>query len=276
MRGAQRERADTGPEPFKSHRLIFDQETTQAVEELQRPARGLLISGLLAGMGIGLGVLAGGGVLALATDELPRLVVRLLVANAITVGFIVVIMARTDLFTEYTTIAILPVLAGRAAVTALARLWGLVYASNLAGAAVFALIIVRLGPYLDAFDAPAVALLIRPILAAPSYAVFLSASLAGWLMGLLSWLVTAGRESVSQIVLIWLITGVIAFAHLPHAVSGGTELFVVLFSAAGEPLGNVGRVLAWTTAGNAVGGVLFAVLIRWSVLIRGSEEPGRR
>jgi formate-nitrite transporter family protein len=109
-----------------------------------------------------------------------------------------------------------------------------------------------------------------------TYAVFLSASLAGWLMGLLSWLVTAGRESVSQVVFIWLITGVIAFAHLPHAVSGGIELLVILFSRTGEPLGNVARVLGWTTMGNAAGGVLFAILIRSSVLIRGTGEPGRR
>jgi formate-nitrite transporter family protein len=276
MRGARREPPDTGPEPFKSHRLIFDQETMQAVEELERPARGLLISGGLAGFGIGLGVLVGAGVLALGADDLPHLVLRLLVANALTIGFIVVIMARTDLFTEYTTIAILPVLTGRAAVSALARLWGLVYVSNLAGAAAFALVFVSLAPYLEAFHAPAVGLLIRPILDAPSYAVFLSASLAGWLMGLLSWLVTAGRESVSQVVFIWLITGVIAFAHLPHAISGGIELLVILFSRTGESLGNVARVLGWTTMGNAAGGVLFAILIRSSVLIRGTGEPGRR
>jgi formate-nitrite transporter family protein len=276
MRGAQRQVEDTELEPFKSHRLIFDQETTQAVEELQRPARGLLISGLMAGFGIGLGVLAAAGVLALGADDLPPILLRLLAASAFTIGFIVVIMARTDLFTEYTTIAILPVLVGRVAVSALARLWGLVYVSNLAGAAAFALVVVSLGPYLDVFDPPAVMQLIRPMLEAPWFVVFLSASLAGWLMGLLSWLVTAGRESLSQIVFIWLITGVIAFAHLPHAVSGGIELFVILFAPGTERIGNIGRVLGWTTLGNAVGGVLFAVLIRWSVLIRGTGHPGTR
>jgi formate-nitrite transporter family protein len=264
------------PEPFKSHRLIFDQEATQAVQELQRPVRGLFLSGLIAGFGVGLGVLTGAGILTHGGADLPQLVTRMLVANALTIGFIVVIMARTDLFTEYTTIAILPVLEGRAPVTALVRLWALVYVSNLAGAAAFGLLLLTLGRHLEAFDPDAVMYLLGPVLEAPSWVVLLSALFTGWLMGLLSWLLTAGRDSVSQIFFIWLITGVIAFGRLPHAISGAIELFVVLFSPGTERLANAGRVLAWTTMGNAAGGVLFAVLIWSSVLISGSGKEGRR
>jgi formate-nitrite transporter family protein len=112
--------------------------------------------------------------------------------------------------------------------------------------------------------------LLGPVLEAPSWVILLSALFTGWLMGLLSWLLTAGRDGVSQIFFIWLITGVIAFGRLPHAISGAIELFVVLFSPGTERLANAGRVLAWTTMGNAAGGVLFAVLIWSSVLISGS------
>ena len=40
----------------------------------------------------------------------------------------------------------------------------------------------------------------------------LSGVLAGWLMGLRSWLVAAGRDTISQIVMVWLVTTAIGFA----------------------------------------------------------------
>lgn len=52
-------------------------------------------------------------------------VVRLLVANAYAVGFIFVILGRSELFTEHATLAVLPVLEGKASVSALGRMWGL-------------------------------------------------------------------------------------------------------------------------------------------------------
>ena len=68
----------------------------------------------------------------------PTPVVRLLVANMYAVGFIFVVLGRSELFTEQTTLAVLPVLGGRATVRELLRLWGVVYVANLIGAAAFA------------------------------------------------------------------------------------------------------------------------------------------
>ena len=50
--------------------------------------------------------------------------------------------------------------------------------------------------------------------------IFLSAILAGWMMGLLSWLVAAGRDTISHLALVWLITWSIGFAGLHHVIAG--------------------------------------------------------
>lgn len=111
-------------EPLKSYRTILQQEILQAEQEIRRPGLGLFVSGLLAGFGVGMSLFLMAAVRTLSADVLPEAVAVLLMANAYTVGFIIVILGRTDLFTEYTTIAILPVLMGRASVAALGRLWG--------------------------------------------------------------------------------------------------------------------------------------------------------
>src|SRR5690606_19084095 len=92
-------------------------------------------------------------------DTTSRLLVEVLMANAFAVGFVIVILGRMDLFTEFTTIAILPVLARQASFAALARLWALVYAGNILGATVFGALTAVLGPELNVISRSAMTML---------------------------------------------------------------------------------------------------------------------
>ncbi len=80
--------AEEEVQPVSTYYTILEREVAQAVSEFRRPAMGLFMSGLLAGLGLSL-----------------LLVAAVLIANAYAAGFVVVIMGRTDLFTEYTTLA---------------------------------------------------------------------------------------------------------------------------------------------------------------------------
>ncbi len=62
------------------------------------------------------------------------------------VGFIFVVLGRSELFTEQTTLAVLPVLSRRVSPVRLLRLWGIVYSGNLLGATLFAWLITIIGP----------------------------------------------------------------------------------------------------------------------------------
>ena len=82
-------------------------------------------------------------------------------------------------------------------------------------------------------------------------------------MGLLSWLVAAARDTISQIVLIWLITTSIGLAGLHHAVAGTVEVLSGAFSHQGVSAYDFGRFLLWTTLGNISGGVVFVAIIKY-------------
>jgi formate-nitrite transporter family protein len=259
--------------PMKSHQTIIDQEIEQAVEELQRPVAGLIISGLLAGIGIGVGVFLIVAIMTLADNSLPYLVVSILAANAYSVGFILVIMGRMDLFTEYTTLALLPLLDREASFFLVARMWTLVYFSNLVGCLLFAILIVLLGPALKVAETDVFLSLAHEIVEHPWWVIVLSGSIAGWLMGLLSWLVTASRDTISQVLFVWLIGLTIGLGRLHHAITGSLEVMAGMLAGASIIFADFGYFLMWTTFGNIIGGVIFAVLIRFSVLMSSARHP---
>lgn len=255
--------------PFKTHATIFEQEVREAVEELRRPAHGHLMSGLIAGIGVGFSALLVGVIVTLAPEGFPDVVTRFLIANAYVMGFVIVVMGRTDLFTEYTTIALLPVLTGAAAPSALLRFWGLVYVANLVGGGLMALAIAAVGPGLGVIDIDRMGVLAHELVDPAAWLIVLSAVLAGWLMGFLSWLVVAAREGISQIAFIWVVGGIIGFGHLHHAITGTIEVSIAVLHAQIDP-GSLATFLLWTTLGNVLGGVLFALSIRYSVLRAGN------
>ena len=82
-------------------------------------------------------------------------------------------------------------------------------------------------------------------------------------MGLLSWLVAAGRDTISQIVLVWLIRTAIGFANLHHVILGTAEVLAGIFAGQGIGLTDLGRVVVWATLGNALGGAVFVALLKY-------------
>ncbi len=270
--GSDLQPADTRErEPKKASAQILRQEVREALDALERPVAGLFVSGVSAGLDIGFSLFLMAIMLTRAEGAVPKLVVELLVANMYAVGFIFVVLGRSELFTEQTTLAVLPVLHGRATIGTLLRLWGVVYVANLIGAAAFAGIATQIGPTLGLIDPRAFGEIAHRLTDHPGSTIFLGAVLAGWLMGLLSWLVAAGRDTISQLAVVWLITTAIGFANLPHVVLGSVEVFAGAFAGQGIDAADVGRFLLWATPGNILGGSFFVALIKYSHAIRGKE-----
>jgi formate-nitrite transporter family protein len=267
------ERPDTGsdlgpPEagevsPKKEAKQILSHEIEEGLAALERPAGALFLSALSAGLDIGFSLFLMAIMRTKAAGVLPEPVVAILVANMYAVGFVFVVLGRSELFTEQTTLAVLPVLGGRASVGALLRLWVIVYVANLIGATAFAALAVLVGPALGVIEPPAFGEIAHRLLDHSGRDIFLSAVLAGWLMGLLSWLVAAGRDTISQVVLVWLITTAIGFAGLHHVILGTVEVLAGAFAGQGVVVGDVGRFLLWATLGNVVGGSVFVALIKY-------------
>lgn len=257
-------------EPQKSYETILEQEIRTGKTELERSAKGLLLSGLSAGLDVSFSLLLMATVTTLTEGRLPHPVVEILVANAYAAGFLFVVLGRSELFTEHTTLAVLPVLDGRSSVGRLARLWGLVYAANLTGAAAFAAAAALIGPALHIAEPRAFGKIASGLVEHPSWVILASAMLAGWLMGLLSWLVAASRDTIGQIVLVWLVAVTIGLLHLHHVVVGTAEVLAGVFLGQGATFPDFLRFLGLATVGNALGGILFVALIKYGHASQGS------
>lgn len=247
----------------KSYVTILDQEIQEALDELERPPFGLFLSGLSAGLDIGFSVFVLAILVTEAREVLSEPVFEILRANAYSIGFILVIFGRSDLFTEHTTLAMLPVLDRSTSIARLGRLWGIVFLSNLIGAAVFAFLLSTIGPALGNVSTRAFGFLAAEAVGHSSAVILLSAILAGWLMGLVSWLVTAGRDTISEIFFVWLVTATIGLAHFHHCILGSVEMLAAIFAGEGVGYADYGRFLAFSTAGNVVGGVIFVALVKY-------------
>ena len=200
---------------------------------------------------------------------------RLISAMVYAIGFIIVIVGRSELFTEHTTLAILPLLSGRTTLSRVARLWSLVYVGNLVGAAGFAAFGAPLGIGLGIFKAEDVARMSHHLTDFSALVIFGSAVAAGWMMGLVSWLVTASRDTMAQILIILLVAGAISFLHLHHSIAGSVELLMGVF-VAGVPFTEYLRFLGLATVGNAVGGFVFVGLIKYGHISASDTSSAQR
>lgn len=255
-----------------SYREILSVEIEEGLNELNRPFTGLFLSGLSAGLDVGFGPFLMAVMLTISRGAFSDPLTHILVANAYTVGFVIVVLGRSELFTEHTTLAVVPVLHREASVTELGRLWGTIYVSNLVGATVFAALAVYIGPELGTIDAEAFGTIAHDLVKYSPSVTLLAGVLAGWLMGLMTWLVAAGRNTISQIIFVWLIALVIGLAHLPHSIAGSVEVLLGLFADQGISVAQFGSFLLWSTVGNVVGGSVFVALLKYGHGIRGGRS----
>lgn len=255
-----------------SHEEILQIEIAEGLTQLNRPFVGLALSGMSAGLDIGFGPFLMAVVLTISAGVVSEPVTMILVANAYSVGFIFVVLGRSELFTEQTTLAVVPVLHGRATLRELVRLWGTVYTTNLLGGAAFSAIAVYVGPQLGTVELEAFGELAHTLVAYSPGATLVAGVLAGWLMGLMSWLVAAGENTISQVVFVWIIATVIGLGHLPHSIAGSVEVMVGMFARQGITLLDFGGFLLWATLGNVVGGSIFVGLLKYGHGIRPGAE----
>src|SRR5689334_12479620 len=112
-------------------REIHDNVLQPAEQEIERPAASLWWSALASGLVIGFSFVAGGYMRHLLPGEPGRAAV----AAVYPLGFMFVIMARSELFTENTLVPVVPLLEHRDWPTfrKLLRMWALLLVGNLVG-----------------------------------------------------------------------------------------------------------------------------------------------
>src|SRR6185312_3445955 len=101
-----------------------------------------------------------------------------------------------------------------------------------------------LGPHLHIVDAGAFGTIARRLLDVPWWTMWGSAVVAGWLMGLLAWLMAASRDTIGQIVFVSVTTFLIGIAGFHHSIAGTIEVLLALLAGAGPTWADYGRFIS--------------------------------
>jgi formate/nitrite transporter FocA (FNT family) len=232
-----------------------------AVEELERPASSLFFSSLAAGMLIGFTFLA----MAFVSYYSPEPLKHPLASLAYPIGFMFVIMGRSELFTENTLEPVIPLLHKRNAKTLrqLLRMWGILIVGNLIGALIFALIIGKT-TLIESSLQPSMQEVALQSTQGAFGEVFYKAIFGGWLIALLAWLLASTVDSIAQLFLIWVTTVPIAAFHFKHSIAGGVEAFYRAATGSAGWGEMFGGFIVPALLGNAVGGVILVALFNYA------------
>lgn len=246
-------------------------------KELERDAMALLWSAIAAGLSMGASLLAK-GIFHVQLDDIPG---RFLLENlGYTFGFIIVIMARQQLFTENTVTAVLPVMHKPTPgnIGLLMRLWGIVLLGNILGTGVAAWAF----EYMPIFDEETrdafVSIGMEVMKNSPSE-MFANAIISGWLIATMVWMFPAA--GAAKIVVIILMTWLIALGDTTHIVVGSVEILYLVFNGTLHWSDFFWPFALPTLAGNICGGTfIFALMshaqIRNDMSAKRKEEARQR
>ena len=240
--------------------VVFEAVRREGQQELERPIASLAFSGLAAGLSMGFSLVATGVIRSL----LPPTPWRPLLENfGYTLGFLIVILGRQQLFTENTVTAIIPLLDApnkRSTFVQVIRLWSIVLATNLAGTLLFALAVAHTNAFTPEVKQEFLAL--GKLTLAPGFtAVFFKAIFAGWLIALMVWLLPAAERS--RVVVIVLLTYIVGIASLSHVVAGSVEALYAVVVGAESWWRYLADFLLPVFVGNSIGGVLLVSLLNY-------------
>ena len=252
------EKIEVDEERLPSRAMAIHEHIRQDGEkELERDAMALLWSAIAAGLSMGASLLAK-GVFHVNLEGVPG---SFLLENlGYTFGFIIVIMARQQLFTENTVTAVLPVMHKPSGINflLLLRLWGVVLLGNIIGTGLVAFAFEYM-PIFDEKTREAFVSIGMEVMHNTPGEMFANAIISGWIIATMVWMFPAAGSA--KIVVIIIMTWMVALGDLTHIVVGSVEILYLVFNG----------TLHWseffwpfalpTLAGNICGGTFIFALI---------------
>lgn len=240
----------------------------QGHDELDRPAVSLFWSGLAAGFAISASIL-GKSLLSDALEGTPWQSV--IGSFGYTIGFVIVILGRMQLFTESTLSATIPVATNPTLknLLRLARLWSIVFCANILGTFVIAgLISADMIGYSGQTEG--MLNLARGLLTHSPLETFYGAIPAGFLLAAVAWSLPVGRGQEFFVVLFF--TYFVSLGDFAHVIAGSGEAWLLLFNGEAPLSFAVFGFILPALAGNMVGGTLIFSLLAHAQVSREIDE----
>ncbi len=255
--------------------VLFEIIRRSGQDELERSLLSLWWSGIAAGLSIGFSVLT------------PAMLRRYLPADQVwtpivsqlgySVGFVIVILSRQQLFTENVITAVVPVMAKSRLrnLAMMLRLWIVVLVANVVGAIFFAAFL-RYGGAIDADLMKSLHAVSAHLLHAVPMETMGRGMVSGFLIASLVWIL-AGIEG-SGLGMIVLMTYLIALGGFDHVVAGSVEAAFLVMEGQQSVGDAFTRFFVPTLIGNMIGGTAIFTLLAYGQIrdeLKGSGTHGR-
>ena len=242
------------PEPPEEElEEAFDRLVHEGNVRLTRPWPSLIATGLLGGIDVGTGVLA-----YLVVDHATHSTV--LAGIAFSIGFVALLLARSELFTENFLVPVVAVVAARDSLPGLARLWATTLVCNLLGGGLMSYLIIEGLPELKPTARDVGSHYAHLGVNGHSFAL---AVLAGAVITLMTRMQHSTENLGVQIVPALLFGALLAGAQLFHCILDSLFMFAGLWSGHAD----YGWLdwwggFWWAVLGNVVGGIGLVTFIR--------------
>ena len=232
--GRQPAERDEEPKPL-------GQEAPEIVEDaariggkrLVRSLAGDVITSVIGGMSVSFGVLAIAWASASFGGAEGPSTAHFVGALAYPIGFVILLIGKSELFTENFLLPVTGVLERRGTLRQLGALWGVTLTFNLVGAAVFAFLASRPGVLDDGPRADLIAAAAH-VVDYPFWTAFVKALFAGWLMTILTWLLLAAEGIGPRLFIMWLIGTLLVLGEFTHVIISGAEVFMAILHDLGR------------------------------------------
>ena len=238
----------------------FHRSVEEGDARLGRTWPALFATGAVGGVDISAGILG----LLLVEEATGN---ALLGGLAFAIGFIALVLANSELFTENFLVPVVAVTAGRARPAAVLRLWAGTAATNLLAGWLMMGVIVSAVPDIRE---TAVRLASHYTEVGLGWESFSAALLGGAIITLMTWMQRGADSELGRIVAAVAAAFLLAAGSLFHAIVVSLLMFAGL--QAGAPFGYLDwmGVLAWSTVGNVLGGVGLVTMLR---LVQVGRQP---
>ena len=240
---------------------VYDRAKHEGQRRLSMPLLEQVATGFIAGVTIIFGIVAFAVVVALVEPDLGAGVAEVAGALAFGIGVVFLVVGRSELFTEsfFDPVATAIDEPGKRGWGRLLRLWLTILVLNLIGGAVLVAVMTVPGA-LPADSGTTLVKMAEHISAKPVMATLARAVLAGALITLLSYMLSAVNSVAARILVAEMVGFFLALGPFDHVVVSALHLLFGVWLSEAVGYGDLAANIALSTVGNLVGGLLLITL----------------
>ncbi|HTK12468.1 MAG TPA: formate/nitrite transporter family protein [Xanthobacteraceae bacterium] len=264
QRITNKEVADVEERSSPSTPVIYEIVRRVGEEEMARPATSLWWSGVAAGLSISFSLL----MQTILETHLPDTPWRPLISSfGYTVGFVMVVLSRQQLFTENTITVVLPVMADFTLqnILKLCRMWAIVLAANMAGT-LFAALFCNFTPVLTPDLWHGMLDISRHLMEHSWLEMLFRGIAAGFLVAAMVWLLPSAEAAQFHVII--MLSYLIAVGGFVHIVAGSIEAFLLVLNGDLNWLAMLTDFFAPALIGNIIGGTALFALIAYAQVMK--------